>query len=69
MELKDKKKLGIDKKRLTNSFKFAFMGIVQAYKGEQNLKIHTVMAILVIICGFIFKITYSEWLDLLILIG
>lgn len=69
MELKDKKKLGIDKKRLTNSFKFAFMGIVQAYKGEQNLKIHTVMAILVIVCGFIFKITYSEWLACLILIG
>lgn len=63
------KGLKFDKKRLTNSFKYAFEGILQAYVGEQNLKIHTIIAILVIIFGFILKISYTEWLVCLILIG
>lgn len=63
------KELKLDKKRLTNSFKYAFEGILQAYVGEQNLKIHTVIAVLVIIFGFILKISYTEWLVCLILIG
>ena len=39
MGLDDKKKnnsMKLDKKRLRNSFKYAFFGIIQAYKGEQN---------------------------------
>ena len=63
------KELKLDKKRLTNSFKYDFEGILQAYVGEQNLKIHTVIAILVIIFGFILKISYTEWLVCLVLIG
>ena len=63
------KGLKLDKKRLINSFKYAFEGILQAYVGEQNLKIHTVIAILVIIFGFILKISYPEWLVCLVLIG
>lgn len=63
------KELKLDKKRLTNSFKYAFEGILQAYVGEQNLKIHTVIAVLVIIFGFILKISYTEWLVCLVLIG
>lgn len=63
------KELKLDKKRLTNSFKYAFEGILQAYVGEQNLKIHTVIAVLVMIFGFILKISYTEWLVCLVLIG
>lgn len=63
------KNLKLDKKRLVNSFKYAFEGIVQAFIGEQNLKIHTVIACLVILFGFILKISYVEWLVCLILIG
>ncbi len=66
---KVKHKLGIDQKRLLNSFKYAWAGIKQAYKGEQNLKIHTFIAILVIIFGFFLKISYLEWLVCLVLIG
>ena len=64
--LKDKK---FSWKRLVNSFKYAFTGIKTAYLGEQNLRIHTIMAILVIICGFLFKISYMEWLICLVLIA
>ena len=66
---KVKHKLKIDNKRLVNSFKYAFEGIRQTYIGEQNLKIHTFIAILVIVFGFFLKISYVEWLVCLVLIG
>ncbi len=66
---KVKHRLGIDHKRLANSFKYAWQGIVQSYRGEQNLKIHTFMAILVIVFGFFLRISYIEWLICLLLIG
>ena len=64
-----KEELKIDKKRLRNSFKYASYGIIQSYKGEQNLRIHSIIAILVIIFGLFFKISYLEWFVCLILIG
>ena len=67
--MNEEKKFKIKSKKLINSFKYAFEGILQAYVGEQNLKIHTVIAILVIIFGFILKISYTEWLVCLVLIG
>ena len=66
---KVKDRLKIDNKRLANSFKYAFYGIKQSYKGEQNLKIHTVIAILVVLFGFLLRISYLEWLVCLVLIG
>lgn len=66
---KVKHKLRIDNKRLTGSFKYAFEGIIQTYKGEQNLKIHTFIAILVVVFGFFLKISIVEWFACLILIG
>lgn len=72
MGSKEKKNLDnimLDKKRLVNSFKYAGQGVYEAYLGEQNLKIHTIIAALVVICGFIFKISYMEWLVCLVLIG
>lgn len=66
---KVKKRMGIDEKRLRDSFKYAFQGIAQSYKGEQNLKIHTFIAILVLVFGFFLKISYVEWLVCLVLIG
>ena len=65
----EKKRVILDKKRLVNSFRYAFYGICEAYKGEQNLKIHTVIAVLVVIFGFVFQISYLEWFVCLILVG
>ena len=56
-------------KRLGRSFKVAFEGIASTYKKEQNIKIHTIISIIVIIGGIIFKINYIEWLVCLVLIG
>ena len=55
------------RKKLRNSFKYAFEGIQEAWKTEQNLKIHFVIMALVIIAGFIFKISAMEWIVCLLL--
>ena len=58
-----------NKKRLLNSFKYAFEGIISALKSEQNLKIHIAIMILVIIFGIILKINKIEWIICIILFG
>ncbi len=59
----------LDAKRLSRSFKAAFEGIYSTYKKEQNIKIHTFIAIMVVVFGFFLKINYIEWLVCLVLIG
>ena len=59
----------LDAKRLGRSFKAAFEGISSTYKKEQNIKIHTIISMIVILGGIIFKINYIEWLVCLVLIG
>lgn len=63
------KQKSLDKKKLRNSFKYAFSGIKLCINDEQNMLIHFTMATLVIICGFIFKISKIEWIICLMLIG
>ncbi|MBD7935813.1 MULTISPECIES: diacylglycerol kinase family protein [Cytobacillus] len=50
------------KQSLLSSFYFAFIGVFTALKAERNLKIHFVMAVLVIFFGIIFELTKTEWL-------
>lgn len=59
----------LDAKRLGRSFRAAFEGIKATYIREQNIKIHTVIALLVVLFGFVLKISYGEWLVCLVLIG
>ena len=59
----------LDGKRLGRSFKAAFEGIASTYKKEQNIKIHTIISLIVIVSGIVFKINYIEWLVCLVLIG
>ncbi len=48
-------------KKLVNSFKYAFNGFKLTFKNEQNMVIHIIVATIVTICGFIFKISLIEW--------
>ena len=48
-------------KKIINSFKYAFEGIITAFKAERNMKIHIIIMLLVIVAGFIFKISITEW--------
>ena len=48
-EILNEKKFSI--KRVDKSFKYAFAGYKSAFQSEQNMKIHSIIAILVTICG------------------
>lgn len=56
-------------KRLRKSFGYAFKGIDDVIEHEPNMKIHVVVAILVVIMAFIFKVSIIEWIILVLLIG
>nr|WP_330365355.1 diacylglycerol kinase family protein [Butyrivibrio fibrisolvens] len=46
---------------LYKSFGYAFEGIFNTIKDERNIKIHLIVTTLVIIFGFILKISLTEW--------
>lgn len=56
-------------KKIINSFKYAFEGIVSSFKAEKNMKIHVLVMILVILVGIFFEITKLEWILCIILFG
>lgn len=56
-------------KNVLASFKYAFTGIKTAFLKERNMKIHFVMAFLVILMGIYFKIKTWEWIALIIVIS
>lgn len=51
------------------SFKYAFVGIMSALKEEPNLKFHFVIALLIIILSFIFKLSRPDWVMIILLMG
>lgn len=48
-----------------NAFRYAFQGLRSAIKGETHLVIHLNAAIIVIILGFNFNVSFNEWFMLL----
>ncbi len=51
-------------KKLINSFKYAFQGIITSFKTERNMKIHVFIMILVIIAGIVLKVSSLDWIIL-----
>ena len=62
-----KKKYGI--KRFLGSFAHAVSGIISAFKTEQNLLFDVICAIIVVILGFILKLSGVEFAIILLVIG
>ena len=54
--------------KIHHSFGFALSGIVHAFRDNRNVRIHTTIAILVIIASFILELTKIEKLILLLVI-
>ncbi len=52
-----------------NSFKYAFKGIKELFLNTPNARIHFVFVVALIICGFIFQISVTEWCLVIICIG
>ncbi|MCR5295118.1 MAG: diacylglycerol kinase family protein [Lachnospiraceae bacterium] len=57
------------KNPLLKSFGFAFEGIRDTFRSERNIKIHGLFMIAVVICGFLFRISLTEWFFCLVLFG
>ncbi len=62
-----KKQKGI--KKFLNSFTYPIKGLRYAYKNEQNLVVDVGIAVIVLILGFIFRVTKVEWAILFLTIG
>lgn len=51
------------------SFKYAFEGIVTAFRDQPNLKLHLIAAVAVIFISFFLNISETEWLVVVLTIG
>ncbi|MAE08362.1 MAG: diacylglycerol kinase [Bacteroidetes bacterium] len=51
------------------SFVFAIKGIKYTLLTQHNFRIHIVLAIIAIILGFLLKISWLEWISIIIVIG
>lgn len=59
--MKSEKSIKVKTKKLINSFKYAFSGVETSFKTERNMKIHVLATVVVILMGFILKISKIEW--------
>lgn len=57
------------KKNQKIGFSFAWNGIQEVFKTERNFRIHIFAALLVVITGFLLKITRYEWLAICLTIA
>lgn len=62
-------KMTEERKKIINSFKYAFEGIKSSLKTERNIKIHFSMMVLVIVAGILLDISTYEWMICIILFG
>lgn len=58
-----------DLKRLGKSFTYAFRGFFKTFKEEQNLQVQSIIAIIIIVIGFILEIKSLEWCLIIFVIG
>lgn len=56
-------------KRRIHSFKYAIRGIRMVIKSEKNMQIHLVVAVLVLMAGWFFNISVTEWMLCLLCFG
>ncbi len=67
--LRRKRKIKVKTKKIANSFKYAFCGLVSSFKTERNMKIHVFIMLIVIFFGWLLKISKIEWIICIILFG
>ncbi len=56
-------------KRIKSSFKYAFNGLIDTYRTEQSVWIYIPVALLVILMGFLLKISNYEWMVVVLILG
>jgi len=55
-------------KKIFDSFGYAWSGIITGFR-ERNMKIHGLMALMVVFFGILFDLGIREWIIILILFG
>lgn len=55
-------------KHFIASLEFALQGIKTAFNEERNMRTHVLVGIAAIVAGFVFRLSLSEWLWLLLVI-
>jgi diacylglycerol kinase len=56
-------------KHFLRSFGYGFEGLWYALKSQQNMRLHFLVAIIVVVAGFVFQIAIWEWAAVLLCIG
>ena len=56
-------------KKFFHSFTYPIKGLKYAYRNEQNLAFDVGIALIVVIAGFLFKVSINEWAMLALTIG
>ncbi|GAB2560985.1 diacylglycerol kinase family protein [Spirosoma aerophilum] len=59
----------IDIRKVLRSFRFAGQGIVDLFRYENNARVHLLVAIVVILAGFILGLSLVEWAIILTQVG
>lgn len=54
---------------IIKSFQYAFQGIKHSFVYEKNMSVHFLIAILILVLGFILNISIIEWLFCITFIG
>ncbi|QIK54394.1 diacylglycerol kinase family protein [Dysgonomonas sp. HDW5B] len=67
MSNKSHKKFSLEKR--AESFKYALNGLKIVFIEEHNARIHLIVSVIVIACGFIFHISTVEWIIICFAIG
>lgn len=65
----DRKKKQFGFKRVISSIKNSWNGLKAAYKNEQSVYIHLICTIILLLFGFLLKISTTEWLIIIAIIG
>ncbi|MCQ6273640.1 diacylglycerol kinase family protein [Bacillus sp. V3B] len=60
---------GRRKRGLLRPFTFAIVGILHALRNERNMKIHTVVVVIVMILGLLYRLSTVEWMFIIFAIG
>jgi diacylglycerol kinase len=65
----DVKLAGMNLSKFLRSFVIGGFGLAHAFRSEQNMRIHCLIAIGVIVAGFVFAVAAWEWVALVLCIG
>jgi diacylglycerol kinase len=59
----------LNPKRLLKSFQYSLKGLFKTFREESNLRIQTIIGIIIVVAGCLLKIQIWEWVAIIFVIG